>query len=151
MARTTSTNLGPGTLEIGATGSEIDVSCYVNNARITSEKTADDDRTMLCGDVLPGSVTYAYSLTGNMDVDVELGAAGFFALSQASPGEQFAFTFTPSTAEGTSAAGTLTVDPLDFGADEMGDPLTSDFEFGIVGAPAYDYGLPFAESELEPA
>lgn len=147
MARTTSTNLGPGTLEIGTTGTELDISCYVNNARITSEKSADDDRTMLCGDVLPGAVTYTYSLTGNMDVDVELGAAGFFALSQAEPGSQQNFVFTPSTAEGTAASGTLTIDPLDFGADEMGQPLTSDFEFSVVGAPTYAYGTPLAADE----
>lgn len=140
MARTTSNNLGPGTLKIGETGTEIDVSCYVNNARITSEKTADDDRTMLCGDVLPGAVTYTYSLTGNVDIDVETGATGLFALTQAEPGTQQSFEFTPSTAEGTTATGTLTIDPLDFGADEMGSPLTSDFEFAIVGKPTYDYG-----------
>jgi hypothetical protein len=147
MPRTSSTNLGPGTLEIGDTGTEIDVSCYVNNAMITSDKDAEDDRTMLCGDVLPGAVTYTYSLTGNMDSDHENGAASFFALSQAEPGSQANFTFTPNTAEGTVATGTLTIDPLDFGADEMGAPLASDFEFSIVGKPTYTYGGVAADSE----
>lgn len=140
MARTTSRNLGPGTLKIGETGTEIDISCYVNNAVISADKSADDDRTMLCGDVLPGAVTYTYALSGNMDIDVENGAASFFALSQAEPGTQQGFEFTPNTAGGDKAAGTLTIDPLDFGADEMGQPLTSDFEFAIVGKPTYTYG-----------
>ena len=44
--------------------------------------------------------------------------------------------FTPNTEAGTSAAaGTLIIDPLDFGADESGADLTSDFEFTIVGTP----------------
>jgi hypothetical protein len=34
----------------------------------------------------------------------------------------------------------LTIDPLDFGADETGADLTSDFEFTIVGTPVYTYG-----------
>lgn len=147
MPRTSVTNLGPGTLEIGTTGSEIDISCYVNNAVIAADKSADDDRTMLCGDVLPGSVTYTYTLSGNMDSDHENGAASFFALTQANPGSQYSYTFTPNTTEGTTAAGTLTVDPLAFGADEMGQPLQSDFEFALVGKPTYTYGTGVTRDE----
>lgn len=134
----TTTTLGPGTLQIGATGTEIDVSCLVNNALISAEKDESDATTKLCGDVRAGTVTYTYSLSGNMDTDVA-DPAGFFALSQAEPGSQQDFTFTPNTAAGTSAAGTLVIDPLDFGADESGADLTSDFEFTIVGAPTYTY------------
>jgi hypothetical protein len=135
---TTTTKLGPGTLEIGTIGSEIDVSCLVNNAVISADKDEGDATTKLCGDVRPGSVTYTYSLSGNMDTDVA-DEAGFFALTQSAPGTQQSFTFTPNTASGTSASGTLTIDPLDFGADESGADLTSDFEFTIVGQPTYTY------------
>ena len=131
--------LGPGVLKIGATGSEIDASCLVNNAAITSDKDEGDSTTKLCGDVRAGSVTYTYKLTGNVDTDVA-DDAGLFALSQDVPGTEQTFTFTPSTAEQTTATGTLIIDPLDFGADEMGADLTSDFEFSIVGKPVYDYG-----------
>lgn len=140
---TTTTTLGPGTLEIGATGSEIDVSCLVNNAVIAADKDEGDATTKLCGDVRPGTVTYTYALSGNMDTDVS-DPAGFFALSQAEPGTQQPFTFTPNTAAGTAAAGVLTIDPLDFGADESGADLTSDFEFTIVGVPTYTYPAPGA-------
>jgi hypothetical protein len=131
--------LGPGILKIGATGSEIDASCLVNNATITHDKNETDATTKLCGDVRPGGVTYTYKLTGNVDTDVA-DDAGLFALSQDSPGSQQLFTFTPSSAEQTTATGTLVIDPLDFGAGEMGADLTSDFEFSIVGKPVYDYG-----------
>ena len=67
-------------------------------------------------------------------------AAGFFALSQESAGTELAFTFTPSSDAGTTAAGTLIVDPLDFGGTDAGETMTSDFEFAIVGEPAYTYG-----------
>lgn len=138
---TTTAKLGPGVLTIGTTGTPIDVSCLVNNAVIAADKDEGDATTKLCGDVRPGSTTYTYALSGNMDTDIA-DEGGFFALSQAEPGTQQAFTFTPSTEAGTSATGTLTIDPLDFGADEAGADLTSDFEFTIVGQPVYEYGTP---------
>lgn len=132
-------DLGPGELTIGATGTPIDVSCLINNAVIAAEKDEGDSTTKLCGTVRPGSVTYTYSLNGNVDTDVA-DAAGLFALSQSAPGSEQDFSFTPSTEAGTVATGKLVIDPLDFGGDEMGQPMTSDFEFTIVGAPVYTYG-----------
>ena len=147
---TTSIPLGPGTLKIGATGTEIDVSCNINNARITTDKDQGESKTMLCGDVKPGSTKYTYRLTGNMDVDVDADAAGLFALSQSAPGSQQEFEFVPNTADGTSAAGTLILDPLDFGADETGTDLNSDFDWTLVDKPTYTYGAPAAaESDTE--
>lgn len=131
-------NLGPGTLKVGPTGSEIDISCAVNNARISTEKDQDDSRTKLCGTITPGKVTYTYSLSGNLDVDSE-SEAGIFAFSQDNAGTIQPFEFVPNTAAGTSAKGTLMIDPLDFGADEFGSPMDSDFEWEIVGAPEYTY------------
>lgn len=130
--------LGPGTLTIGETAGPIDISCLVNNAVISADKSQGDSTTKLCGTVKPGAVTYEYSLSGNMDTDVA-DAAGFFALSQTSPGDEFDYTFTPSTDAGTVAAGVLIVDPLDFGGDTTGETMTSDFEFSLVGAPSYTY------------
>lgn len=131
--------LGPGTLSIGATGTPIDVSCLVNNAVIAADKTEGDSTTKLCGTVRPGAVTYDYTLSGNMDTDVAADD-GFFALSQASAGQQLDFTFEPNTDAGTVATGKLVVDPLDFGGDTTGETMTSDFEFTVVGTPTYTYG-----------
>lgn len=133
--------LGPGTLEIGATGTEVDVSCLVNGMKITSEKDQADSTTKLCGTVVAGSTTYTYTLEGNVDIDPAV-VSGLFRLCQANPGSEQAFTFTPNTADGTSAAGTLIIDPLDFGADEYGADLTSDIAFAIVGTPTYTYPAP---------
>lgn len=138
MAAGDTYNLGPGTLTIGAVGTPIDVSCLINNATITATKDQGDSVTKLCGTVVPGSVSYTYNLTGNTDTDIT-DPAGLFALSQASPGTQQPFTFTPNTEAGTVATGTLVIDPLDFGGDTTGETMTSDFEFALVGAPTYDY------------
>ena len=133
--------LGPGELTIGEVGAEIDVSCLVNNARITSEKDQGDATTKLCGTTRPGSITYTFNLEGNMDVDAGLDS-GLFALSHAEAGTEQSFSFTPSNDVGTVATGTLIIDPLDFGADEYGADLTSDFSFAIVGAVTYTYPAP---------
>lgn len=131
--------LGPGTLKIGATGTEIDVSCLVNNAVIAAEKEQGDSVTKLCGTVVPGATTYSYVLSGNMDTDIAE-ATGFFALSVNNPGSQQGFEYVPNTEAGTTASGTLILDPLDFGGDETTQTMTSDFEFTIVGEPAYTFG-----------
>jgi hypothetical protein len=130
--------LGPGTLKIGATASLLDISCQVNNAVIAATKDEGDSTTKLCGDVVPGAVSYTYALSGNLDTDIDQ-SDGIFALSQASPGTQQDFEFTPNTAATTMATGTLVIDPLDFGGDESGAYMTSDFEFSIVGVPVYTY------------
>lgn len=131
-----SVKLGPGSLTIGATGSAIDVSCLINNAVITTDKSEEDAVFHLCGTSTPGAVTYAHTLDGNMDID-PTSATGLFALSWSAPGSVQAFTFTPNTAEGTMAAGELVLDPLDFGAGEYGETLNSDFSFTLVGVPTY--------------
>jgi hypothetical protein len=133
--------LGPGTLSIGATGTPIDVSCLVNNAVVAAAKNQGDSTTKLCGTVKPGAVTYDYTLGGNIDTDVAE-STGFFALTQAQAGQELDYSFTPNSEAGTEAAGTLIIDPLDFGGDTSGETMTSDFEFALVGQPTYTYGVP---------
>jgi hypothetical protein len=130
---------GPGTLKIGATGSEIDASCYVNGLRITATADRGDSKTMLCGTTKAGSVRYDYEMTGNLDLDLNSGADGLFALSQENPGSTQDFEFVPNTAGGTSAAGQLVLDPMDFGADEYGAIMASDVTWTLVGQPTYTY------------
>jgi len=85
-------------------------------------------------------VRFDYEMTGNLDLDLEAGADSLFALSQEQPGSEQAFVFTPNTVGATSAAGTLVLDPMDFGADEYGAILNSDVTWTLVGAPEYTYG-----------
>jgi hypothetical protein len=132
------TVFGPGTLNFGEVGTEIDASCLVNSLRITMTKDEADSTTKLCGTVKPGKITYTYAMSGNLDID-GTDPAGLFALSQAEPGSEVPFTFVPNTEDETSAAGVLVIDPMDFGADEYGDDLNSDIEWTLVGKPVYTY------------
>lgn len=131
--------LGPGTLKIGATGTEIDISCLINNAVISANKNQDDNVTKLCGTVVPGAVTYDYTLAGNIDIDIAE-ATGFFALTQAEPGSQQHYEYVPNTDAVTKAAGELIIDPLDFGGGDTTVTMAADFEFSLVGQPTYTYG-----------
>lgn len=129
---------GPGTLKFGDVATPIDASCLVNSLRITMSKDEGDSTTKLCGTVKPGKITYTYSMSGNLDTDADDGS-GLFALSQAEPGSQVPFEFTPNTEGETKAEGVVIIDPMDFGADEFGDTLASDIEWTLVGAPTYTY------------
>lgn len=132
---------GPGTLKIGATGSEIDASCSVNNLQITASPNRGDSKTMLCGTVKAGSVTYDYEMGGNLDLDLDQGADGLFALSQEYPGSTQHFVFIPNTVGGTSAEGDLILDPMAFGStDSYGEIMNSDVAWVLVGQPVYTYG-----------
>ena len=131
--------LGPGTLTIGETGTPIDASCLVNNCKITVTKDQSDSTTKLCGDEAAGATTYTFALTGNVDQDLAT-TTGLHALSWSAAGSSQPFTFTPNTEVGATAVGDLTIDPLEFGGDEMGADMTSDFEWTCVGKPVITYG-----------
>ena len=111
----------------------------MNNAVIAAAKNQGDNITKLCGTVVPGAVTYDYSIGGNVDTDIAE-ATGFFALTQESPGSQQDFTFTPNNDAGTTAVGKCIIDPLDFGGATTTETMASDFEFALVGEPTYTYG-----------
>jgi hypothetical protein len=130
--------LGPGVLSIGATGSEIDVSCYLNNVKIENSANTTDSTTKLCGAVRAGVTTFTFQLTGNVDVDAG-NDAGLFALTWNEAGSEQPFTFTPSTELGTTATGTVVIQPLRFGADDFGADLTSDITWDIVGTPTLSF------------
>ena len=122
--------LGPGVLTIGETGTELDVSCLVNNASIVPDISEGDEKTMLCGTSKRSADTITWALSGNVDVDAGL-SSGLFALSWNNIGDVVPFEFTPSTAVGTTVTGNLKIAPLELGADNYGDYLNSDFESGL--------------------
>lgn len=142
--------LGPGVLTIGEVASPIDVSCLVNNVAIVPDISEGDEKTMLCGTTKRAADTISWAISGNIDVDAGL-AAGFFALTWQHIGEIVPFTYTPSEAVGTTVAGFLKLAPLQLGADNYGEFLNSDFEFGLDNfdpATAVTYGdaAPLASS-----
>lgn len=134
------TKLGPGILKIGATGTEIDVSCNLLGARIKCNVDQDDSVTYLCGDTEPGAMNFDSELTGKIAVDVKDGDASLFDLSWSAKGTEQAFTYVPFTGV-VSASGTLIITPLDLGADEAKATLDSEFTWPLKGDPVFTYGV----------
>jgi hypothetical protein len=137
--------LGPGSLTVGASGTLIDVSCYINNVGIEVSKNTTDQTVKLCGAARPGVTTYTYTLSGNVDVDLA-NASGLMALSWDNPGSSQDFVFIPNSDLGVSFTGTLVIDPLNVQADEYGADITSDFSWVVVGKPTVDRGAPLTIS-----
>jgi hypothetical protein len=135
------TKLGPGLLTIGATGSEIDISCNLIGARIKTNVDTEDPVTYLCGDQEPGTMTFDSELTGTLNIDVVDGAASLFDLSWSAKGSEQPFVYEPFTGV-VSAAGVLVITPLDLGADAFGDRLNSEFTWPLVGDPTFTYTPP---------
>lgn len=126
--------LGPGTIQIGATGTEVDFDCQVTAAHVDWEVDEGDSVTVLCGDTVPGARTYSASFAGTLLQDLGV-ADGIVAYSWANKGATVPFKFVPNTAAGQQVTGDLIVDPLSVGGDESGQNMTSDFEWAIVGEP----------------
>jgi len=133
----TATKLGPGKLTIGTAAPDLlDLSCQMSAAKVEWDKDKEDDTPTLCGDDIPGGVTYSAKLTGSVLLD--LSDEGMVDFTWSHKGEQFPFVFEPNTTAGKAVTGTLTVDPLDVGGDEVKKNMSVDIEWDIVGEPDWD-------------
>jgi hypothetical protein len=130
----TTVKLGPGTLSLGTTGTEVDFACQVTAAVVAWAVDAQDPTQVLCGETVPGERTYTATLGGTLYQDLGV-VGGIVEYSWASKGTQVPFVFVPNDTVAQQVTGTLIVDPLDVGGDEAGANMTSDFEWAIVGEP----------------
>lgn len=125
---------GPGEFTLG-TGTPSDFSCQVQSMGINTDKDEGDAITVLCGDQIPASVIYTYTLAGTVLQDLAV-AAGLVKYTWDHAGETVPFTFVPTSAT-TEVTGSVRVDPLSIGTSDgaFGDNLTSDFEWPCAGKP----------------
>lgn len=128
--------LGPGVLSIGEVGTAIDFSCQVTAATVEWSEDADDDTTVLCGDIVPGARRYTATISGTLFQDLSATAgAGIVEYSWAHKGETVPLTFVPSDDAAKQVTGDVILVPLSVGGDEAGSNMTSDFEWAFVGEP----------------
>jgi hypothetical protein len=130
---------GPGTFTVGATGSELEIACYINSLTLSANSTVGDSVTKLCGAVRAGAVDIQYQLDGNVDIDIAR-ADGLLALSWDSAGSTQPFTFVPNDDAITSIAGELVITPLSIGGDTYGETMVSDFTWTCQGKPVITFG-----------
>ena len=132
----TATKLGPGVLTIGgAPPAGIDLSCQVSAAKVEWDKDKEDDTPVLCGDTIAGGTTYTAKLTAT--VLLEFSDDGVVDFTWTNKGGQFPVVFEPTTTEGKAVTGTLIVDPIDVGGDEVKKNMTADIEWDFVGEPTW--------------
>lgn len=125
------TKLGPGTLVLGETTTTLDMSCQLSAAWIKWDKDKEDDVAVLCGESIAGGVEYTGKLTGTVLTTPEL-----VTYTWDNKGTQVPFRFIPNSSWTDEVTGTVTVDPLDLGGDEVKKNMTADFEWDCVGEPA---------------
>ena len=146
----TATKLGPGKLTIGDATTGLDLSCQLSGAWVKFDKDAEDSTPTLCGEDIAGAVNYPAKLSGSVLLD--LSDEGMVDFTWTHKGEQHPFVFEPSTTAGKAATGTVTIDPLDVGGDEVKKNMTTDFEWDIVGDPVWGTTptTPLATTKREP-
>lgn len=125
---------GPGVLQIGETGSLIEVSSLVNSCTLTPNTENTDGTTKLSGFIRGGSSKTTWLLTGNLDTDAG-NAAGIWQAAYDADGAERAFSFTPQNDTGPTATGTIKLTPLALGATEYAADLAADFSWQCVGKP----------------
>lgn len=130
----TTVKLGPGTIQIGMVGTEVDFDCQITAAHVDWTADEGDSVVVLCGETVPGARTYSAVFAGTLLQDLGVDD-GIVAFTWDHKGETVPFVFVPNTAAGKSVTGNLIVDPLSVGGDESGQNMTSDFEWAIVGDP----------------
>lgn len=146
---------GPGLFKLGPPGTAKEFGCQVQSLGVNVNKDEGDAITVLCGDSVPGSITYTYSLAGTALQDINT-TGGIVEYSWTNAGLKVAFSYTPTTATpaGAVVTGFVIMDPLPIATSDgaYGDVLTSDFEWSTVGKPtvAFGTGTP-ATMEAEPA
>lgn len=125
--------LGPGELQIGETGSALDLSCQVTEVKITWDDDTDDDIPVLCGSVIPGASTFTAALEATVVQDMSAG--GVVDYTWQNKGQDVPFTFTPTTGN-AKVTGRVTLKPVDLGG-EVGKKNDSDVEWPIIGEPVF--------------
>lgn len=148
------TRFGPGLFKLG-TAPGTDYTCQVQSMGVIPNKDEGDTIQTLCGDSVPGSIVYDFTLEGTVLQDLAL-AAGLVKFTWTNKGLPIPFSFTPSTAAITAVNGTVIIDPLSIGTSDgaVGDVLTSDFSWACVGAPVVTWAtveLDDTEAELDDA
>jgi hypothetical protein len=133
-----------GTLTLGATGTEVDLSCQVTNVRITSAYSDDGDSvTTLCGDTKPAPRKLdGHKLEGTIvqDFDYDETAGGVIDYLWNHNLEMVAYAFTPNDQALVSITGTLQIEiPAETYGGDVNKRVTSDFVWNLQEDPTRTY------------
>lgn len=127
------TPLGPGTLTLGTDPGATDLSCQILSGGVNHEyEDVGEERTVLCGDVIPAGARRSDSLTFNLLADLYAGGVYEWLLTHDL--EEADFEYTPHTTTAAKWAGKVQVRvPDSVAADEFGADLEGEVTLPGVG------------------
>jgi hypothetical protein len=133
-----------GTLELGPTGTGLDFSCQITNARITSAYSDDGDAvTTLCGDTKPPPRKLdGHKLEGTLvqDFDVDEAGGGVIDYLWNHNLEVVAYSFVPNEGAVVTITGTLQIEiPAETYGGDVNKRVTSDFVWNLQETPTRTY------------
>jgi hypothetical protein len=152
----TAINVGPGVLSIGEPDALVAFQSQTIGCRLVPSVNRGDAINLLDGSTVAGDRTESWQLRGNhlQDLGAQDSRTEYLFTHR---GQEQPFTFTPSTAAGTSFSGVLIVEAVEMGGDAKTKP-TSEFQFDLVGSPSMTPGGAMAaqasrgdDDELVPA
>lgn len=135
------TILGAGTLTLGALTALHTMSHQVTEVKLVPKVDKGDTVTVLSGKKKGGARSEAWTLEGKFLFDLGTDGSTSDYLFE-NRGKDVEFTFTPSTARGTTFTGTLTVESSEIGGAVDVDNQEVDFTFDLVGEPLKKAGTP---------
>jgi hypothetical protein len=121
-----------GTLELGPTGTGIQMEAQVSHVGYPQTVTRDAPVTVLTGDVVQASATYSWALTGQVLLDLT-NKAGVYYYVNSNKGQQLPFTFLPVGATGPTITGTVIVDGWSTEELAAGAMVISKFTWPVQG------------------
>lgn len=133
--RRTLLTLGPGTLVLGSVGTQLDMSCQLTEINISAEGDSEDAEAVLCGDMIAGARTYAWTVAGALFQDIA--EDGVIDFTWKNAGVEMPFKFVPDATGTAAVTGRVTVDPLNLGGT-VKQKNKSEFEWSAVGTPVFD-------------
>lgn len=124
--------LGPGTLTLGATGSQRQFAAHTTNTRLEPSYSDGEVLELLDGSQEREVDEETWVLAGTIRQQLEADALEDWCLTNA--GQEVPFTFTPVTTVGKSYTGVVRVRAVNIGGDVKAKN-TSDFAFPLEGRP----------------
>lgn len=137
------TILGAGTLTLGSATSLHTMSHQVTEVKLVPSVDKGDTVTVLSGKKKGGTRAEAWKLEGKFLFDLGTTDSTSDYLFD-NRGQDVDFTFTPSTARGTTFTGKLTVESSEIGGAVDVDNQEIDFSFDLVGEPVKKAAVPGA-------
>lgn len=132
--------LGPGTLTIGAAGAgQLNATSQVRACAVnpTENVTRTESKRVLSGEVLPASEVADYGFTLDVTYVQDRTPAGVTAYGYANMGQTKPFTYQPDNASAAKVTGSLRVKPIKFGGSVDESSPESDVSYVIIGTPVF--------------